>query len=430
MTRAPLAVGLSLSPTWMRGDAWRRPDSRAEDLFESDLYVDVARAAEGAGVDFVFKPDVLMVDPGALEHSFGMATLDPVVMLATLARETSRVGLVSTASSTFAPPYLVAREIQSLDRVSRGRAGLNVVTSLGGQQNFGLDQMPPSDERQAAAHRWLDTVRRLWASFPADALVVDREAGRYADPARLATLDGPVRGPLGTPAVARGRIPILQAGGSPAGRDFAAQHADAVFAAAPTLASALEQRGDLRRRAVGHGRAAGDVRVLPGLSLHLAPTRAEAERLHEASVSAAETGRTLAGLSRLLGTDLADLPRDRPIPGDVLPAGAREDDGPVGALAALIARGVTPAALVRTPEAAPSLHWTVVGTPDDAVAQVRDRVAAGAIDGFIALPGGSWESLRLFTDEVMPALADEGLIRADGPATLGARLGIEEPQLA
>ncbi|WP_200811076.1 NtaA/DmoA family FMN-dependent monooxygenase [Demequina sp. NBRC 110057] len=423
----PLVIGLSLSPTWVRAAAWRRPDSRIEEAFGLDFSVDAARRAEAAHLDFVFKPDALTLDPTVLATALGFATLDPTVLLSAVASHTERIGLISTASATFAPPYLVAREIQSLDRVSRGRAGLNVVMSLGGQENFGLAQMPPSDERFTAAHAWLDDVRALWSSFPGEALVLDREAGRFADVERiraLPDLPGRPRGPLDVPGHPGARIPILQAGGSPAGKDFAAQHADAVFAAAATQASAAGQREDLRGRAEAHGRSPGGVRLLSGLSMFLARTRDEAFALHAESIDGSDLPQSLVGLSRLVGIDLAALPLDEPIPA-ALAAGLAREEAPVSAIAALIDAGITPRALTRHPEGAASLHWTIIGTPADAVAQIVARARAGAMDGFIALPSGSWESLALFLDEVVPALVDEGLFRERyETATLAGHLGI------
>ncbi|MFV0633836.1 NtaA/DmoA family FMN-dependent monooxygenase [Demequina sp.] len=414
--RPHLCIGLSLSPTWLRGSAWRRPDSRAEELFDAQFYVDAALAAEAAHLDFVFKPDVLSLDPTALATGMGFATLDPFVMMTAVAQVTERIGLIPTTSATFVPPYLAARQVASLDRISRGRAGLNVVMSMAGNENFGVETMPPSHERFAAAHEWIEDLHALGRSFPADALVTDRSTGQFADAALVSALPdrgaGRPRGPLNVPAWGGGRTPIVQAGGSPAGRDFAAARADAVFAAAPTLASALEQRTDLRRRAVDHGREADDVRVLPGLAMFLAPTREEALALFREGIDESEVAKSLAGLSRLLGTDLGAFDVNAPIPVDAVSVEAHDPDPVLAGLGTLIARGASPRELALSPEGAASLHWTVIGTPADAVEAVVARAQAGAIDGFIALPSGSWESLRLFTEQVVPALAARGLVRS------------------
>ncbi|HCX83673.1 MAG TPA: LLM class flavin-dependent oxidoreductase [Micrococcales bacterium] len=390
---SPLHVGLSLSHTWLRGAAWRRPDSRVEELLDVSVELDLARSAEQVGVDFLLKPDAAWLDPTSLVDGPGFTMLDPTVLLSAIATHTSRIGLVTTLGTAFGEPYQVARAVRSLDRISHGRAGWNVVTALGGAQNvarrlpaaskrLGHDgagetraggvrgvgageiragaadttQADASRERYAEAREFVDVVRALWASYPAGAVLADREGGRYADASLVRPIQAQghrfeVAGPLNV--AGSNRIPLFQAGGSPSGRDLAARTADAVFALAPTEADALEQRTDLRARAVRHGRAPDDVRVLPGLSLYLAATREEAEELRRASEAAgANTG---------------------------APRGAG--------------------------------HWTVVGTPADAVAAIVERARAGAIDGVIALPSGALDSARRFLEEVVPALQRAGVVR-------------------
>lgn len=424
MTRQ-LHVGLSLSPTWLSGDAWRRPDSRVEDILGSDLYVDLARRAERAKLDFVFKPDSLFLDPGSLAAGPGFTSLDPVVLLATLARETSRIGLVSTASTTFLPPYVVARQLQSLDWVSGGRAGWNVVTSLDGQRNFGLTDMPSSQERYARAAEFTDVVRGLWASYPHDAVRVDRDAGVYADAAPVQPIDRggeflSVAGPLTLPAHPSGEIPLFQAGASPEGRDFAASVADAVFAATPDAEAGIELRADLRRRARAHGRDPETLTVLPGLSMFLAETAAQARDLHRETHARMGRERRFAFVEGALGLDLRSLD-----PGDRVPVDELGDPNrPVRSRthADLLRRVVlrdrpTVAELLDRPEVVASAHWVVVGTADDAVEQIVDRAERNALDGFIALPGGSWDSLGIFFDSVMPRLVDRGLFRKEYAGT-------------
>ena len=149
-----LHIGMSLAPPWLSGDAWRRPDSNIEGIFGSDFAVDIARRSEAAHLDFVFRPDVSSLPLDVLETGSGFASLDPTVLLAAVARETSRIGLVSTVSTTFYPPYVVARQLQSLHWISDGRAGWNIVTALQGHENFGLDAMPDAEQRatRAAVH--------------------------------------------------------------------------------------------------------------------------------------------------------------------------------------------------------------------------------------------------------------------------------------
>ncbi|MDF5956196.1 LLM class flavin-dependent oxidoreductase [Pseudomonas aeruginosa] len=186
----------------------------------------------------MFRPDVSSLPLDVLETGSGFASLDPTVLLAAVARETSRIGLVSTVSTTFYPPYVVARQLQSLHWISNGRAGWNIVTALQGHENFGLDAMPDAEQRYARAAEFTRLVHDLWDSFPREALLVDRESGRYADVSRVHPVDHDgeflkVKGPLNLPAFGEARIPLVQAGASESGRDFAASVADLVFAPTP-----------------------------------------------------------------------------------------------------------------------------------------------------------------------------------------------------
>lgn len=347
--QTPLHIGLSLAPTWWRGQAWRAPDSRIEELFELEPRIELARAAEAAGIDFLFLPDVPALDVARLNQGPAFGALDPLVLSSALATATSRIGLVTTAATAFHPPYLAARQLLSLHRLSRGRAGWNVVTALRGHENFGVVDTP-SAERYAQALEHLEVVRALWRSFPPEALLLDRATGRFADEQLVRPIEHEgawfrVAGPLTLPAPAGGPPPIFQAGDSESGRDFAARVADAVFAATASREAAAQLRADLRARAEQFGRDATAVRLLPGASLFLAATSEEAAQLHRH-----ETG-----------------------------PGAR--------------------------------HWTITGTVQDAVREIAEWASCGAIDGFIALPGGGADSLRRITEELVPALTEAGLFR-------------------
>lgn len=343
-----LTIGLSLSPTWLRGQAWRRDDSRVEQLYSGEMFVRAARLAEQADLDFLFKPDGLAISGDSVASGPGFSAPDPVVLLSALARETSRIGLIPTISSTFAHPYTVARQLQSLDQLSRGRAGWNLVTSLGGAESHG-DIRAPADLYANAAD-FLGVVEGLRQSFPGSALRMDRASGVFADAAGLTRVAPRGRysssGPLTIPALSPHPLPLLHAGGSPEAEGFAATHADGFFAMSDTLAHGVRLRERMRELAPHRPHPA---KVLPGLALHLADSHSEAERTAASAMSQA-------------------------------PSHVR--------------------------------HWSVIGTPQDAVDDILRRAESGAIDGFIALPAGSWRSVELFLNEVVPALAAQGLFRA------------------
>ncbi|KTC24953.1 monooxygenase [Pseudomonas putida] len=414
-----LHIGLSLAPTWLSGDAWRRADSNVEGLFTSAFAIDLAQRAEAAHLDFVFRPDVSCLPVEMLESGPGFTSLDPTILLAAVAQQTSHIGLVSTVSTTFYPPYVVARQLQSLNWISNGRVGWNIVTALQGHENFGLEQMPDADERYARAAEFTELVHQLWGSFPFEALTIDRANGCYADTTQVRPVNHEgtylkVKGPLNLPAFPGTRIPLIQAGASESGRDFAASVADLVFAPTPDKEAALELRRDLGRRAERHGRSAQAIRLLPGLSLYLADTREQARAVFMQTHGRMNRARKLASIKEMTGLDLADWPLDRPVTRADLPVVAPDASSRTHSslLRRLIEReSLSIDQLLLRPEVISAAHWQVVGTVDDAFEQIADWAASGAIDGFIAAPGGSVESLNLFLDQLMPRLVQAGLFR-------------------
>ncbi|TFY87472.1 LLM class flavin-dependent oxidoreductase [Pseudomonas nabeulensis] len=419
-----LHIGLSLAPTWQSGDAWRRADSDIEGIYTTDFAVDLARRAEAAHLDFVFRPDVCAVNESQLDAGSGFACLDPSILLAAVSQHTSRIGLVSTVSTTWNPPYVVARQLQSLNWVSRGRIGWNIVTALQGHENFGLSTMPSADERYQRAAEFTAVVRQLWDSFPGDSVLVDREAGRYADATRIKPINHEgehfrVRGPLNMPAF-DARIPLIQAGASEAGRDFAASVADVVFAPTPDLQAAQDLRDDLSRRALRHGRDPADVRLLPGLSLYLADTREQAREIFLHTHARLDRTRKLEQIREMTGLDLTAWPDDKPVtPADLPPpppSPASRTHSHL--LRRLLAReSLTVSELLLRPEVISAAHWQVIGTAQDAVESIQAWAASGAINGFIAAPGGSVGSITVFLEQVMPRLVERGLFRRDYQGT-------------
>lgn len=428
-----LCIGLSLSATWMKGDGWRRPDSGVEKMDSIDYYIDLAKIAEKAKLDFLFRADYLYVSPQMLGDSANFGSPDPTMIFAAIARETERIGLVTTISTTFNPPYVVARQLQSLHWLSNGRAGWNIVTSIEGAENFGDFPMPSPEVRYAKAMEFTDVVRKLWESFPNEAIIMDRESGMFSDRDKVSSIDHSgeffsVKGPLTMPAHKSGSIPFFQAGASDTGRNFASTVADAIFAAMPDLESGVELRTDLRKRAKEHGRNPDAIKVLPGLYFFLADTREEANELHRAAHAHLSLERRHASLKSVLGLDLSSFALDHCVTADMLP----DPNQPVRSRthAELLRRYITnhqPTVeeVLARPEVVGSAHWVSVGTVDDVVSDIMERFEAGAIDGFIALPGGSEKSMELFFDKLMPQLVERGLFRSQYTGvTLREHLGI------
>jgi FMN-dependent oxidoreductase (nitrilotriacetate monooxygenase family) len=407
-----LHIGLSLTPTWLKGGANSAETRPVSDPVAFNL--ELTRMAERAKLDFVFKPDYLMLHPAMAGNGF--VGLDPTLLLTAIARETEKIGLVTTVSTSFNPPYVVARQIQSLHWISNGRAGLNIVTSIEGAQNFGDAPMPAPEVRYRKAAEFTDVMRRLWRSYPHEALTgaapstaIDHRGEFFS-----------VTGPLNVPGHVAGPPPLFQAGASDVGRDFAASIADATFAAMPDREAGIELRNDLRRRAQGHGRSPDSVRVLPGLHFFLAETREEAWSLHARAHAHLTAEQRRNSVISVLGLDLGDLPPEARVTPEMLPpveTPVRSRTHAELLRRFILANHPTVEQVLARPEVVGSAHWVCVGTVGDVLAEIVGWYEAGAIDGVIAIPGGSPRSLQLFLQELVPALARRGLFRHDYEGT-------------
>lgn len=430
--RKKLHIGMTLAPTWLSGEAWRRADSQVERLQDPDFFIALTQRAEAAKLDFVFRPDVLGSPPAGMASRPGGAGSDPTLLMALLAGHSTRIGLLTTASTTFFPPFILARMMMTLHWLSGGRAGWNVVTSLDGARNFGMDAMPDAATRYAQADEAVAVIRALWDTCGQAASTVDRGAEYPADmrnlepinhSGRFYSVEGPL-GSLGHPAP----LPLFQAGASETGRDFAASIANGTFAACPDQSAACSLRADLSRRAVAAGRSADAVRVLPGLSLYLAETQAEARDLYRATHAATTRTQRLAKVRALIGVDFSDWPAARPITARDLPPlseGLRSRTH-----AELLYRKIARSEpllseLLEAPEVIGSAHWQVIGTPGQAMDAICDWSDAGAMDGFILFPGGSVGCMDLALSTLPAALAEEGRFRSDYSGTsFAAHLGV------
>lgn len=419
MSQTNIHIGLALVMGWLSGNGWRRDDSQVEQLFNLQPYLDLANQAEQAKLDFVFRPDTLFLKTEPLSTEPGFSNLDPFILLSAIASQTQRIGLVATASTTFLPPYLVARQLQSLHWLSKGRAGWNLVTALEGQQNFGESQLLPAKQRYQKAQEHLEVVQKLWQSYPNISLQIDKDRPQFADVEQIHPIEHTgeyfnITGPLSTPATPYGDIPLFQAGASNEGRAFAAKVANAVFAATPDLEAGIELRQDLRNRAAEMGRDPNEIKVLPGLSLYLAETRHEAEKVYRHTHSGFDLERRYAYVEEAIGIDLrhydntailteADLPElNRTVRSRTHSNLMRQY---------IIREHPSVNTFLQRPEVCGSSHWLVIGTAEDAVDSIIERVSAGAADGFIAIPGGHIQSAQLFFEKVIPALVEQGWFR-------------------
>lgn len=402
------------------GAAWRLPGSPIAELADIRFYERLAQTAERGLFDAVFFADGQSAgDPaaGPLWH------LEPLTMLAAIARATERIGLVSTVSSTFYEPFHAARMLASLDHISDGRMGVNVVTSMfdAEARNHGMPAMPPHEERYARAAEFIDVAQGLWDSWDRDALLRDR-TGKYADPSLVRPVlhqgaHFSVDGPLNVPRSPQGRPVLFQAGASEPGRELAADYAEGVYAVAYDLPSAQAYYGDVKRRIADAGRDPDAVAIMPGLVTYVAATRAEALAKQAAVDAALPVETSLAQLGRFVQRDCSGWDLDAPVPA-LVPAS--DFTGPQGRYATILRIIETEQPTVRQllgRLAAGGGHATMVGTPVQVADQMQEWFERGGADGFNLMPPLLPESLEDFVALVVPELQRRGLFRTEYTAT-------------
>ena len=432
MTRQ-LHLNLFLMSRGHHEGAWRHPGSNHKALTDLELYVEAAQIAEEAKFDAVFLADTL-----AAGNSSGLASsgsLEPIVLLSLLAAHTKKIGLIGTASTTYSLPYTLARQFATLDHLSKGRAGWNIVTSWAPEAgaNYGLAQNVDHGDRYRLAEEFVEAVDALWKSFPADAVVDDREAGRYLDTNRMraANYEGShykTKGPLNVPGSPQGRPVYIQAGQSDTGRSFAARWAEAIFTAHMAIDSAKTFYSDVKNRAVAYGRRPEDIVVLPGISAAIGSTKKEAEQVWEELDALTSTEVGLTRLSaRFGGHDFSNIPLDRPLAaGDFPDPNAVEASRSrvIGYVEMTLREKLTLRQLLRKLAGARG-HLAVAGTPDEIADLIQEWFQSGAADGFNVMPPIINSQLKLFAEEVVPLLQKRGLFRLDYQgSTLRSHFGL------
>ncbi|MBY6414525.1 NtaA/DmoA family FMN-dependent monooxygenase [Rhodococcus sp. BP-252] len=411
---------LFASGTGFHNAGWRLPGGFAERINDLQPYVEIAEAAERAKLDAVVLPDALSITAASLATYPG-ARLEPIVLASALVARTRQIGIITTLSTTFTDPYTVARQFASIDHIGRGRAGWNMVTSTSGAENYGLDELPGHSERYARATEYLDVVKGLWSGWESDAIVADVAGGRYADPAKVHTLDHrgeyfSVRGPLNVTPMPQGSPFLLQAGSSDTGTDFAALHAEGVFTAQIGEEESRRFYEKFKAKAAAAGRADVATRVLPGITPIIGDTETEAQKLADDLVELSNLETGLAALSsKLGGIDLSGLPLDRPVPTELLPdatsiAGFRSRFEHYREL--IVDQGWSLRKMIDL-ESRNRGHWTPIGDPEQVATAMRARFESRAADGFIVIASHLPGSLPGLLDGVVPLLRQWGIFRED-----------------
>jgi FMN-dependent oxidoreductase (nitrilotriacetate monooxygenase family) len=425
---------LFLHDTGHHEASWRLPGAHRHADIDVGYHEQLTRAAEAAKFDSVFLADSpqLWGHPGRRPSG----KLEPITLLTALACATQRIGLIATASTSYNNPYNLARRFASLDHISGGRAGWNIVTTAGDDaaRNFGLDTQPGHAQRYQRAAEFVEVSGKLWDSWEDDAVIADPERGVHADVGRVHTIDHvgrffKVRGPLNVPRSPQGHPVLVQAGSSADGKDFAARYAEAVFTAQQTLAEGQAFYADLKRRAALAGRDPDGVKILPGIVPVLGSTEAEALAL-EAELDRlilAEDARDR--LARLLRVKPSQLALDAQLPDDLATEDEIEGAKSRYTLVVELARRehLTVRQLIGRLGGGRG-HRTFTGTPEQVADTIEYWGAHGAADGFNVMPAVLPSGFELFAEHVVPLLQRRGLFRAEYEGTtLREHYGLPRP---
>lgn len=321
-----LIMNFSASPHTI--GQWRLPRSfRGETYLDASYWERIARTLERGCFDMLFFADSYTLHDryqdspdAAIRYAVQYPRLDPLPLIPMLSRVAPNLGFGVTASTTFLPPYWLARNMATIDHLTDGRMGWNVVTSYSRSeaQNFGMDDIPEHDLRYDIADEYMDVCNKLWASWEEDAIIMDREAGIYADPKKVHRINHEgkyfkSRGPLCVPRTPQGRPVIIQAGSSPRGLKFAAQHADVIFAVPNSSGGAAKHRKAINAAIAEAGRSRDDVKVIWGITPVVGESEAEVKAKREAILANIHPEAALVLLSGHLNYDLSTWPKDRPL---------------------------------------------------------------------------------------------------------------------
>ena len=429
-----LRLGAFMRPVSIHTAAWRYPGGTPDANFNLRAIIGFAKKLEQGKFDAFFMADhlaVLNMPIEALKRSATVTSFDPLTLLPALAMVTEHLGLIATASTTFEPPYTIARRFASLDHISGGRAAWNLVTTSNPDAalNFGIDEKIGHGQRYQRAREFVDVVTGLWDSFADDAFIRDVNSGVYFDPEKMHTLAHKgdylsVRGPLNIARPPQGWPVIVQAGASEAGRQLAAETAEVIFAAQSTLDAGQKFYADIKGRMIKLGRNPDHLKVLPGAFVVVGETAEEAQKKRALLDSLVHYDSGIASLSIALGHDASSFDPNRPLPH--IPESNASKSGRERVLALAERENLTVRQLAGRLGGYSGL--AMVGTPTMIADQMEEWLMTDACDGFNVmfpyLPGG----LDDFVDQVVPELQRRGMFRTDYEGrTLRENLGLPRP---
>lgn len=432
MPQRTLRLGTFIGGTGSNMASWRHPHAVADAALNLDYMRTLTRKAEAARFDFAFFGDGLYISEKS--HPNFLNRFEPLTLLAALSGFTTHIGLVATLSTTYSEPYTVARQFASIDHLSNGRAGWNIVTSPleGSALNYSKPAHPEHDLRYRMAQEFLDITNGLWDSWEDDAFIRDKKTGVFFDPAKMHRLHHrgeffSVQGPLNIARSRQGRPILFQAGSSEAGKTFAARVADAIFTSQGSLEEARQFYQDVKQRAARCGRNPDEVLIFPGCSPIVGQTMAEAEHKYQTIASLVDVTDALHYLGRYFNDlDFTQFELDAAFPelGDLARNGWESTTDKLKHLARTERLTLRQMAYrATTPKSA------FLGTPTRIADTMQDWFEAGAADGFMISAAVLPDGLTDFIEHVVPILQARGLFRTEYEAdTLRGNLGL--PRLA
>jgi FMN-dependent oxidoreductase (nitrilotriacetate monooxygenase family) len=435
MTRQ-LHLGLFIYPGGHHIAGWRHPSVQAAGLTSLDYYRTQIQWAERGKFDLFFVGDTLFTreKDGRFFGRQATSNPDPVSLISTLSAVTERIGLVATLSTTYHEPYAVASKFGTLDHLSGGRAGWNVVTTWEDKAalNFSRSKAMEKADRYVRGREFIDACTALWDSWDDAAVLQDRASGRFLDPALIRPVEHrsdsfSVRGPLRQPRPPQGWPVLVQAGGSPPGREFAAMVAEAIFTAQTRLDEAKEFRSSTHARMAKYGRRADEVVIMPGLSPLLGSTEAEALRLEEEIGDLVHPEVGIWMLSENLNFPLYDYDPSERLPVELIRSAKKPTANADTLLSEAERRRLTIDGAARFIARSRS-HQNFVGTPEQLADLMQRWFEEGGCDGFNVMPPYFPDQLQVFVEQVVPLLQRRGIFRQNySGTTLREHLGIGRP---
>lgn len=401
--------------------AWRMPGADPSAYTNMDVYVELAKIAERGKIQMLFMVDTpaLSVD---LNNQPPETSMDPMLALTVIARETERIGLVATVSTTFNNPYNVARQLKTLDVLSNGRAGWNAVTTSNqaAAANFG-STIASRKERYERAHEFIQLVQALWGSWGEDALILDTKSGKYADMNKIRPINFSGKylssqGPLPIPPSAQGQPVIFQAGGGREGLELAGRYASGVYANPFDIPSAMTHRAMVRQSLTGFGRNPDEIKLLPGIIPSIASTEREALERRKQLDQFIDLPERVSYLGHMIGVPLSIHDIDLPISKDLLARRSVNPQDSSSAYALELARsGMTVREVLA--HGVINYHPVIAGTPEQVANFMENWFVSGACDGFAIQPDVSFDGVSDFVDHVIPILQKRGLFHEDYEGT-------------